>query len=279
MAFKHKLMKTKWYPRPHNWDFSYGHGLEVGNPTTMWPIIMNDDAMSTPSAYEANPEHASFVEAGEPNCFPDSEIDRIFVEVTFSLTKGALETDSLHLVRCAIMKIATAFKEDLTAIDELSSNEVQDILELTSESTDRQAYPLWNGTDMAEKFTNSALMPTNVPALTTNQRLEGVAFSSEAYYDSNQYETIAGKLRSCNFGLKWFTLTRQKPFKKFMISLPSKCKAINEYTQLSLLTHVPAAGTHEQYHIATDTTNITHVNVDVKIRYYEWHQGFNFEKL
>lgn len=58
MTSTFKMQKVKNYPRPHNYTLSYGHGLETNNSTTIVPIVMNDDAMSTPSNYKANPEHA-----------------------------------------------------------------------------------------------------------------------------------------------------------------------------------------------------------------------------
>ncbi len=163
-----KLMKQTWYPRPHELRHSWGHGLETGvvNHTTIYPIIIQDEAQGTPSAYEAHPENAAFVNTSSPNCFTDSTVDFVIAKFTVQMTKGALVTDGLDMITFGYMPIFTAFIDDLTAIDELSSSEVQDILELQSESTDRQAFPLYNAVDMPIKFTGSTTLNADVPGLT-----------------------------------------------------------------------------------------------------------------
>ncbi len=91
MAVVSRMVKTKIYPRPHNMVHSWGHGLEsaVVNQGTIYPILMNDEGLGTPSAYESNPKNAAFVEAAEPNCFPESRVDLVISELTLALTKPA----------------------------------------------------------------------------------------------------------------------------------------------------------------------------------------------
>ncbi len=164
---KFRLEKTKNYPRPHAFTAVWGYGLEsaAANRATIWPVTMYDEAMGDPKLLQAHPEHASFVVAQEPNCYPESLIDSIITSFTVSLTKAALETDKIHALRFATMPIFTTF-DDLTAIDELTSTEIQDVLEMQSESTDRQAFPLFNTVDMAVPITGSANLAANVPGLT-----------------------------------------------------------------------------------------------------------------
>jgi len=167
MAFKHKLMKSKWYPRPHSMKHRWGHSLDTAavNDFTIYPIAMYDEGLGAPSTYEANPEHASFVEAAEPNCFPESRIDNIFCQLTLNMGKPCI-TDSIRAVKVCYMPIFTAFPTDYTAIDNLSTLEIQDILELQMETTDRQGFPLYNAVDMIAPFTGSTTLATNVPGLT-----------------------------------------------------------------------------------------------------------------
>ena len=144
-----KLMRQVWYPLAHKFENSWSHGLETGanNGATIYPIIMHDEAVS-PTSENTHPENPSFSTSAKPNCYPESKVNKIFAEFTFAMTKAALETDKIHAVKCAYMVIANSFKEDLNVIDELSSTETQDVLELQSEATDRQCYPLFNGVDM-----------------------------------------------------------------------------------------------------------------------------------
>ncbi len=168
MPNKTMLMKTTWYPRPHNMITDWGYGLEtaVANADTIVPITMYDEGLGAPSAYEANPEHASFVEAAEANCFPDSRINMVVAELTMSLTKAALETDKIHNVKYYFQPVFTTF-DDITALDEISTLDIGELLELQREGTDRQSYPLYNAIDMvAGSVGTTTVMPANLPGLT-----------------------------------------------------------------------------------------------------------------
>ncbi len=162
-----RLMKTAWYPRPHNMRHSWAYSLESGvdNFGTIYPISMYDEGLGNPSAYEANPENAAFVVSAGPNCYPESRIENIIAQFNISLAKGAI-TENVPAVRIGYMPIFMSFKEPYIAIDELSSAEVQDILELQTESTDRQGFPLYNNVDMRTKYTSSAVLDAAVPGLT-----------------------------------------------------------------------------------------------------------------
>ncbi len=238
-----------------------------------------DEGLGSPFTYESHPEHASFVDANEANCFPESKIKNVIVEMMVSLTKGALETDGLHAVQCCYMPIHMAFIEDYTAIDELTSVETQDVLEMLTESTDRQAHPLFNDIKLATKFGSSSTLPANQPGLTTTQLIEGVTFDHSLYYSALHYYTIAGKLKTVQSGMKWFTLTRNRPVKKIRFHITGDVKAMNPYTYFGIFFGVPPVGNRFQYHVAGDTTNISHVAVDTHVRYNEWNLGFDHEKV
>ncbi len=276
-----KLMRTTWYPRPHDFENSYMHGIETGvdNQATIYPIMMYDEGLGAPDAYNAHPENSSFATAGEPNCFVESRVNTIKCNVHFSLTKACLETDKIHAVRCAFMPIFMAFKDNYTAIDEVANFEVQDSLEMQFETTDRQGYPLYNGVKMANSYTNSGLLPTNVPGLTATQIIEGVPFVTNAFYDSIHWLTISGKVKGSVGGLKWFTLTRSKPVKRIKIFIKAKVKRMNPYTFCGLLTIVPKVDTPDQYAISGETTNVNHVKVDINTRFNEWNQDYDFGKV
>ncbi len=167
MPSKVKFMKTKWYPRPHDMRHSWYHGLEsaVVNQFTIYPLVMYDEGLGAPSAYEAHPENSAFVQSNAANCFPESTIDFVVSEVRFAMAKGLYGTDNVNAVRGCFMPIMCSF-EDYEAVDELSSKTVKDVLELQTEATDNQGFPLYNTVKMIEKFANSALMATEQPGLT-----------------------------------------------------------------------------------------------------------------
>ncbi len=276
---KTKLMRTRWYPRPHDDKVAWSQMLEGTEKWTIVPICNYDEGLGTPSAYEANPENAAFAEYGAPNCFPDSRVDFVIAELMVNMTKGALVTDNIDAISYAYMPIFMSFKEDYIAINELDSHEIQDILELQTESTDRQGFPLYNGTKVIEKFTNSALMHADVDGLTTTQVLEGVTFAQNDYYDMLHYKTNGPKLKSVQGGLKWRTITRNRPVHKVQFKLRRKTKFMNPFTFFGVMVGAQNSGTSEQFALATDTTDIPHLHYTFRYRYNEWNQDFNFKKV
>lgn len=164
----HRMSKIKIYPKPHNMKHKWIHSLEPATVKqyTIYPIIMYDEGLGSSRAYDANPLNTNFAESNAPNCFPESKVDNIFCELQVNLTKFALETDKLTNVRGCFMPIMMSFKEDYLAIDDKTSSEIQDILELEFETTDRQGFPLWNAVDMEAPHTSSDLLDALVPGLT-----------------------------------------------------------------------------------------------------------------
>jgi len=281
MPFVSRLVKLKIYPRPHETFLNLALSAESAtvNYKTIIPHLMHDEGLGAPDAYKANPEHASFALYKGPNVYPDSRIDKLFAQIKFSLTKGALETDKIHAMMVGFMPIRMSFLSNYTAKDEKSTNAVEDILKLQTESTDRQGYPLFNGVNMVAKFGTSNLVGADVPGLSVDAQIEGVAFGITEFYRSIRYYTTAGIMKSSVRGLKWLMLTRQKPVQTIRIKIDSKVKRSNEYTFFGTLVVLPQVGTTEQIPVAGDTTAIPHVNVDYVDNFNEWHQGFDMEKV
>ncbi len=274
-----KMLKVRNYPRPHSVQHSWLKGLEDASTATIYPILHSDEGLGAPGSYKAHPENAAFVETTATNCYSESRIDFIVSEFTFAFTKVAKATDGLIAFNLSFMPIFTTFLDDLTANDELSGLDISEILELTSETTDRQTYPLFNDFKVVEKFSNSALMAATMPGLTTTQVLEEVAWQKDKYYDALQYYTNGPKLRVCQGGLKWITLTENKPVVKVRIKIRRKSKFMNPYTFMGVLIDLPQSGSYKQIPIATDTTDIQHLSVDVTTRYNEWNDQFDFARV
>ncbi len=273
-------MKSRWFPRPHNWKIMWGKSIEsaVDNHSTMVPIVMYDEGLGAVNSYNSNPEHASFAEAAEPNCYPDSHLQNIICTIDVKLTKGALETDKIHVFKWAFMPIHCAFESDIDAKDEKTGLTVGTILELEKETTDRTVVPLWTGADMTIPVAALGLEPTNVTGLTTDQKQEGVSFDTGTYYDALQYFQNAGKIRACSGGLKWMTLTKNHPHQTIRIRLRSKNKFMNPYNFAAVLFVTPAVDTARQAITAAEVTNIEHIRFSMHIRYNEWHEHFNHVK-
>lgn len=275
MAFMR--IKKKIYPRPHDQVLKFKLIPAGTDDTTCIPIIMNDEGKGDPSAYNAHVEHTSFAEANEPNCYPESRINKIFAKFMFSLNKASWVTDNEEMLRFCVIPIYIAFKESYIAIDEKSSDEIQDILNLQTEATDRQGFPLFNGV----KISGDVLeVGANVPGLTTNTNLEAVDFDTEKLYDALQYYTNKGKLSSVIGKIKWMQVGRRKATSmRFNIRLSPTVKRMNSYTLCAVIIHVPDSHKPQQYSTGTSFTTATVLNVSYHCRFNEWNENFDMTKV
>ncbi len=279
-ATRSRLMKTTWYPRPHDWNMSFYLQAEAETKnSTIIPIVMGDEGLGAPSAISTNPENAAFSTVAFENCMVDSRIDNVFTEITLSLTKGAIETDKIHSLRIAFMPMALAFPEVYDITDEVSTADIKTTLELQKETTDRQAFPLYANVKLTEKYAGSGTLSATVPGLTTTQVIESVAFDHDIFYDAIKYLKISDKLRTVVGGLKWITLTKQRPYATIRIKMRSAAKRMNPYTFMGVLIHLPIGDSQYQNFASGDTTVIDHVLVAAKTRFYEWNQEFDFGRV
>ncbi len=274
-----KLMRQTWFPQPHS--ISGGCSFEVDDATldsTIVPIAFYDEGLGAPSSLESNPENAAFAIVGDQaNCFVGSRINMITAEFRFNLTSKFFD-DNLAGIRFATMPIFMAFKEDYEAIDELSSIEIQDVLEMQRETTTNQGGPLYvAATDLPVATAGDELLGVNTPFLDTDVGIEAVAFSANIYYNALQFLTIKEKLKKVQGGLKWEVLNADRPTIKKQIFIRPKVKAMNKFTYFGLLLHVPQHGETDQ--IGTITRDYTaatqYVDVSWHIRYNEWNPEFN----
>ncbi len=275
-----KMRPTTWYPRPHESIMAWGAGAEEATARfdTICPILMYDEGQGDPASYNAHKEHASFTATDVPMCYPDSRVDKVFCQVEMWLAKGALETDKVSAMKAYFMPMFTSFKEDIEAKDEVSGLTIGTILELQNESTDRQSYPLYNNVDMSVTYTGANILGTGVPGPTGSQAIEGTAFDIDTYYDALQYYSNGAKLKTLTGGMNWVTLTKHAYYKKFNITLRSKSKFINPYTQFSIRLGVAQVDTDYQTLIAGEVTNLPHVSFKVTTRYNEWNENFDFSR-
>ncbi len=196
---------------------------------------MNDDAKGDPMSFNAHPEHASWAEVEEPNCYPDSEIRRF--HCTLDMYANYLNDTKEQLIKFSYALISCAFPEDLDAKDELSGLTLKEILELQHESTDRQCYPLWNGNKMLGTGT---VLPANVPGMTTNQQTEDVAWDPSVVKDQLRYGKLKALLRKqLPIGVRTsFMNIKKSNHKRIKFGfLPSSAKFINPYTFLGLMVY------------------------------------------
>lgn len=277
------LMKVTNYPLPHakNVQFSFNLFDQTQYATTV-PIAHYDEGRGSPSSINANPEHASFAEYASSNCFPESYIGKKGwnVNLRLRLSKHALETDKLHNVRVGVLVTAVSFLTDLTAKDEVSGLDIEDILELQHDTTNRETYPLYTGTDMAEPYTNAGNLHSDQAGLTTDSSIEEVDFTINNYYDILNYGKLAPKLKAVQSGLKWYNLKRMRPVINIPIHLKNKIKKMHEYAGLFVTVLCYPTDNPEQTVLSGEVTTATtgHVIGQLKYSYNEWNERYNMER-
>ncbi len=118
----HKMVKTKIYPRPHNWVQQLSPNISVTAQTAFYiPLLGYDEVLANPEAYYSHPEHPSFAEADGYQCYPDSVVENGFASVEFAMSKTGRETDKIKNLKVYVTPVYVSFLENLTAIDEKTS--------------------------------------------------------------------------------------------------------------------------------------------------------------
>lgn len=270
-----RLNKVTHYPRPHTSRHIFSLSANIANKqATIYPWIHNDEGLGDPTGYNANPRHASFAEVSESNCYPESRINNGIFDIELSLTKACWATDNIEVVKVLVMPIMMSF-DDYTAQHTGTSDEVQDILEMqTDGGTNREAYPLYNGTDLAGDYTT---MSTKLNGLTTDAKLEAVTFSTETLYDALQYYNNSGKIRKCIGQPRWVYISRRKT-KHIKFRLNGKNKSMQDYSFFGCLIYVPLPATASQVFQTADTSAVEHVLVKSQARFNEWNENFDMAR-
>lgn len=272
MAFQ--LVKKKIYPRVHENELKFELNADSasGLTATNVPIVMQDEGLGDPNSAYTNPESASFAEYQGPNCYPDSRVNYARLNCEISLTKGAWNTDNVEVLKIGIIPVYMNFLENYTALNEVTSEEVEDILEMSHETTDRQGYPTWNGNKVGgDKLQTGAA----VPGLTTNTNLEAITFDVNKFYDALQYYTNGRKVNKSIGRIKWLYVSRRRTL-RVAVKLKSMAKRMNPYAYFGCIFVLPKENEFNQTTKNGDLTSISHVMVKASYRYNEWNENFNF---
>lgn len=271
-----RLIRQTVYPRPHALENKFNmNSYDANKRATIYPLIMQDEGLGDPGSYNANPLHASFATTGEVNCYPDSRVNTIFCEMEMSLTKAARLTDSIEELRVMIVPLYFAFKEVAETVDDITGHTLLASLEMQKEATDRQMYPLFNGTDLSGP---SKSIGANMPGLTTDQTIEGVAFDAEDFYNKLQWSTFSKRMSSSIGKIQWVSVRKDRAVRR-RFKLTPRVKRMNPYTFMGVLIYVPDTAFRWQVGSTGDTTNIDHLNVAMKTRYNEWNDNFDHTRV
>ena len=155
------------YPLPHNYRVNFQ--LSVDDSTaktgTHVPIVQSDLGLVSPDLIIANPEHGSFAEVPHMQCHKNSIIDNMKVRVRFHMAKGAIETDKMRSLDIYILPVYTAFLNRLDAADIKTGVSVEDILELTHETTGKSVQPIYGNVNLAAATVLTPHANTTVPLM------------------------------------------------------------------------------------------------------------------
>ncbi len=284
----HNLRKSDW-PK-ETWQFPLIHEFEIGfglsaeattKAATIVPYVMQDNALVDYELIKTNPHNADFATVAYPNVCQGSYIPKCTINWTAVIPPS--DTEIVHL-KFDEMLIATSFLNRLDASDKKTGLDVENLLELTHETTDEQCYPLWNGTKLFESG-GTFDYHANVPGLTTNGQPEGVAWDKSTFFKAMHYYTNKEMLKQVTFGLNSHTLSEPLvPHGRSMVSfsrtieVPSIAKSGNEYQFLGQLFGVPQVGSRDQYHLAGETTAIEHFMLKGFVKFFEFNPGYNFAR-
>ncbi len=272
------------YPQPH--DCVFGFGLDCDDTaatknSTIAPIFFQDNALVDYETVKTNPENEDFAVSSDFNVRAGSYIPSCMV--SWHAWSPSTEVD---VMRFMTMPIYTSMLNRLDAFDKKTGTDVESILQMQHETTDEQAYPLWNNTKIYEGHKTQDY-PTNVPGLTTTQQPEGVAFALETFWDAMHYYTNRQMLRQVTGRMKSHYVTgdlsktvrmSDKIVSGYSRTVPSMCKFQHPYTGCYMLFHVPQAGSFYQYANTGDVTAVEHLSVYGRVRFNEYNPDFNFAR-
>ncbi len=271
------------YPLPHN--FKFGFSLSAEGPTkdsTILPLLRATEQAVGVSAIEVNPRNANFAEDTGCIIHMGSIVPRINLSFSMAMTKEAIETDKCRQLKVNWMPIYIAFEDSLIAKDDKTGVEVEDILELQHDATNKDTYPLYSTVDLTgivfshavstvpftEVFGDSGLGGNLIP--------ESVAFDKELFYDALSYYTNSGMLSKVIGKMNTVILKRDKPFLYHSNNYTNPAvKRGNPYTFCGILFNCPQVLDGDQFFKAGDTTAVDHVHITGRVRFDEWNAEFD----
>ncbi len=271
------------YSLPHEFrgEFDITPFNETQNSTILPLLLSSDkggDGLSNPSNVEVNPKHSAFAEFAQVTCYNGSIIPNLRLRFSANITEPAYETDKIHRIPLEFMPIYMSFIEKYDSVNQEDGGDIKTLLNLTHSSTNKEGYINWSGTKMAG-FTSN--LPTEVPGLTTTQKMESTSWDKNKFWDNMKYGTNRKLLQQCVGNYRRVMVGRKFPFvySNRGGTYPS-VKRMNDYTFCGMLFHVPYADDanfDNLYDITDITSATTAIHITYSIMFDEWNP--NFEQM
>ncbi len=286
MPTGHKMWsrQTWQYPRVHDWLFGFGldaDDVAATKNSTIVPYFWQDNAIIDYEDIKTNPENADFAVQANGNCAAGSYIPKCTVN-WLAWNPSAVN----DLLTFKYLPINVSMLNRLDAFDKKTGNDIETILELTHETTDEQAFPLYNTVKLYEGH-QVVDYPAGNDGLTGTQQPEGVAFDMELYFDALHYYTNKEMLRQVTGRMESYNLQklsaasggvkeRVKSFYRNVV--PSMCKFQHPYTACMGLFTCPQAGTMYQPSTTAEQTAVETLTVAGRVRFNEYNPDWNFAR-
>lgn len=266
------------YPLPHTFEYFFGLSAEgTTKDATNLPLFRASEVINSVEGIECNPSNPAFGEQPGSLIAMNSIVPKITLNMHFALTKGAIETDKIRAVKMKWMPIYTAFLDSLTAEDTKTATEIEDVLLLTHNVDNKDVHPTYSGTDLdTGTFPVTTRGTTEVfgdAGLTTDLKLESVAFNEASFWDAMRYYSNKQKLATVVGKVHSVVITRDRPYTYFSqnFTMPT-VKRGNPYTGCFILMWLPQAGATGQFFQAADTTAaMEHIYGNCTVHYSEWN--------
>lgn len=270
------------HPLPHNFSYTfYLFGENEAENSVHIPIFRTSELAVNAEAIEVNPSNAAFGEDPGPTIHNGSIVPRVNVRIMAQLTKIAISTDAIRNLVFNWMPIYTGFLPSLEAEDARTAVQIEDILELQHDTTNKDTYPTQSGV----KLLNSGNQPLSTKpyaeafadyGLGTSAILESTAFDKELFFDALQYYGNASMLKKVTGPMHRVNINQDRPYLYNSNNFTNpNVKRGNPYTYCGILFHLPQAGSAEQFFRAGDVTDINHLQVNVGVRFDEWNSNFD----
>ena len=268
------------YPQPHNFSYQFKLNLEDETKNSAICTLLRTSEVATGvSAIEVNPRNAAFAEDAGPLIHMGSIVPRL------NITMLAKATDAVTSCILNYMPIYTAFLNNLEAADDKTDTQIEDVLMLQHDTTNKDVYPLHANVNLEGAFSQplSSIAATEAfgdYGLTTDATMESVAFNKENFFDNLQYKTNSSMLKKVTGPMRSIVLGDERPYKFFSRNYTNPIvKRGNPYTFCGILFHLPQVGQFDQVGFAGDTTNIAHVDIKLSCRFDEWNPEFDQSAL
>ncbi len=277
--------KAELYPLRHKFSYGFGLGAVTGNQnSTMVTFVRGsaDTAMINPDAIEVNPHHANFAQETGVMCHQMSIIDKIKINMSFTLTEDAV-TDGIKALTVKYMPIFVSFPEKLASVDDTTSATAASVLELIGDATNQDVTPLYNTSlpvSAGVSHKNHPVSTVNDTEvfgdlnLTTNLSMEAVAWDNEAFFNSMSFATNKGALRSMVGSQRSIYLTDNRPTQRVFINkfVPGQIRRIVDHSFFGMLFHCPLDSESDQpFYSGALTTSKCHVGIKLQCSYHEWN--------